>query len=313
MDPLRLLVADRGFFTRAETRSLGYDDRDVARAVRCRAWHRIRRGYFTFADEWATFDDVGRHWVRARVAAHSLGDRVALSHVSGAVAHGLDVWGLDLSHVHVTRLDGGPGRIEGDVVHHESRSVDDDIVEVSGVPVFVADRCAIEAASRAANEPALALFDALLREGLATRDDLMRRFEAMEHWPYTRHLHLVVRMADGQAESVGESRGRYLFWSFGLPAPVLQYEVRNAQGSLIGITDWAWPADGLLGEFDGKVKYGRLLKPGQDPGEAVFDEKVREDELRDVTGMRMVRLIWADYDTPAATAERVRLKLRRAS
>jgi hypothetical protein len=35
-------------------------------------------------------------------------------------------------------------------------------------------------------------------------------------------------------------------------------------GNLIGITDFGWPRRGLVGEFDGKVKYGRLphLKPG---------------------------------------------------
>ena len=32
------------------------------------------------------------------------------------------------------------------------------------------------------------------------------------------------------------------------------------------MTDWHWPADDIYGEFDGKVKYGRLLKPGQDAG-----------------------------------------------
>src|SRR3712207_8138753 len=32
--------------------------------------------------------------------------------------------------------------------------------------------------------------------------------------------------------------------------------------------------------FRSKVKYGRLLKPGQDPGDAVFEEKRREDAMR---------------------------------
>ena len=40
----------------------------------------------------------------------------------------------------------------------------------------------------------------------------------------------------------------------------------------------------MFGEFDGRVKYGRLLKPGQDPGEVVFAEKRREDLIRGVTG-----------------------------
>jgi len=312
MDPLRILVDTRDFFTRAEARELGYGDRAVAAAMRTRSWHRIRRGYYTFTDTWAGLDPVGRHRVVSRAVAHSLGDAVALSHVSGLVAHGVDLWGVDLGRVHVTRLDGGPGRIEGDVVHHEGRCVEDDIVEIAGVTVLRATRCAIEAASRTSNEVALVVFDALLRAGHTDAEGLFAQFNRMEHWPYTRHLHVPVRMADAGAHSVGESRGRWLFRAAGLPAPALQHEVFDSSGELIGITDWAWLGAGLLGEFDGRVKYGRLLRPGQQPGDAIFEEKVREDRLRETTGMGMVRLIWSDYEAPGVTARRLRAQLERA-
>lgn len=311
MEPLRILVATRGFFTRAEARELGYGDRAVSAAMRSRSWHRIRRGYYTFTDEWAGLDPVGRHRVLSRAVAHSLGDAVALSHVSGLVTHGVDLWGVDLRRVHVTRLDGGPGRIEGDVVHHEGRCIADDVVERDGVAVLRATRCAIETASRTSNEVALVLFDGLLRIGLADADALFGQFTLMEHWPYTQHLHVPVRMADARSRSVGESRGRWLFRSAGLPTPALQYEVRNVSGELIGTTDWAWLGEGVLGEFDGWMKYGRLLKPGQDPGDVVFQEKVREDRLREATGMGMVRLVWSDYQTPETTARRLRAQLKR--
>ncbi len=36
-----------------------------------------------------------------------------------------------------------------------------------------------------------------------------------------------------------------------------------------------------MGEFDGRIKYGRLLRPGQEAGDAVFEEKRREDAIRD--------------------------------
>jgi hypothetical protein len=45
MDPLGWLCDEQGFFTRAQARELGYDDRAVAHAMRARLWHRIRRGY----------------------------------------------------------------------------------------------------------------------------------------------------------------------------------------------------------------------------------------------------------------------------
>ncbi len=91
----------------------------------------------------------------------------------------------------------------------------------------------------------------------------------------------------------------------GLPAPELQVEVSDADGGPLGRTDFGWHRGRLLGEFDGRVKYGRLLKPGETPGDAVFDEKVREDALRD-SGSRVVRWIWAELAEPAIVVERIR-------
>ncbi|WKN50382.1 type IV toxin-antitoxin system AbiEi family antitoxin domain-containing protein [Nocardioides sp. Arc9.136] len=310
MDPMRVLAERNGFFTRRDARSAGYADRDITKVVRHRVWVRIRRGYYTFTELWQALDDLGRHRVRSGAVLDSLGDRVALSHVSGVVEHGIDTWGVDLSRVHVTRLDGGPGRIEGDVVHHEGFCAADEVLDAGGRLVLPPERCALEAGSRATNEQALVMLDSLLRRGLVSPEALMGRFELMSHWPFVQHLHLMVRMADARAESVGESRGRYLFWSHGLPAPQLQYAVHDTGGQLVATSDWGWPEHGLLGEFDGRVKYGRLLRPGQDARAVVFAEKQREDRAREASGMGMVRLVWSDFDRPTLTVARVRRGLR---
>ena len=298
MDPLRLLTAECGFFTRQEALNCGYSDRFIARMVRNRHWLRFRRGFYAFPDEWEPLDEVGRHQVRSNAVLRSLGPAVALSHVSGLVRHDIEIWNLPLTRVHVTRLDGGPGRIEGDVVHHEGLVTDDEVVMVGGQQVLRAERCALEAGARVNNEIALALFDAGLRAGAYTKDELDAQFALMEHWPFKQHLHIAVRMADERAGSVGESRGKWWFRAVGIPAPEPQFEVRNASGVLLGIVDWWWATYRLLGEFDGRIKYGRLLKPGQDPGDVVFEEKRREDLLREETGCAMLRLVWDDYARP---------------
>jgi len=310
MDPLRFLAETNGFFTRAEAREFGYSDRAVASMRRTGMWHRFRRGAYTFTDLWTAMTDIERHQVRSHAVLRSLGSTVALSHVSGLIEHGIATWALPLDRVHVTRLDGGAGRVEGDVVHHEGFCLESDVTEVDGHRVLCADRCAIEAASRASNEVGLAVFDSLLHNRLASYDQLQARFELMQHWPKTQHLHIPVRMADGLAESVGESRGRWLCWACGLPMPELQFPVYDADGVLRGTCDWAWPDHGTLGEFDGRVKYGRLLLPGQDVGEVVFGEKQREDLLRELTGFRMLRLIWPDYTRPRVTSQRIARALR---
>ena len=310
MDPLRYLAETTGFFTRGQAREAGHSDRDIAAAVHHRTWFRFRHGYYTFPDLWAELDDVGRHRVLCAAVLDSMGPGVALSHTSALVAHGVATWGLPLDKVHVTRLDGGAGRVEAGVVHHKGRWLRDDVVELNGQRVMVPDRAAIEAASRANNEVALCVFDSLLNLELCDRDQLTRRFETMQRWPFVQHLHVSVRMADGRPQSVGETRGRWLFRATGIPAPVLQFEVYDADGTLVGTCDYGWPEHEALGEFDGQVKYGRLLEPGQEPGEVVFAEKQREDLLREITGYRMIRLIWTDYDRPSLTARRLQRVLR---
>lgn len=312
MDPLRHLAETEGFFTRAAAENCGVSDRLIAALVRQKVWHRIRRGYYTFSDVWHPLDAVARHAVLSRAVVHSLDGRVVLSHVSALVQHDVAIWNMDLTRVHVTRVDDGAGRIERDVVHHRASVPDADIHEVNALPTVGIARALIEAGSRTSGESALVSFDSALFRGLVGEDELCETHLAMQQWPGTQRLHIPVRMASGKSQSAGESRGNWLFWRSGLPAPVQQFEVYDG-AVLVGITDWAWPRLNLLGEFDGLVKYTRLVPRGKEPGDVVFAEKKREDLLRRVTGMGMVRLVWSDYEHPQATVGRLRQAMGRAS
>lgn len=293
------------------TREVGYDDRGVSLMVRQRVWHRFRRGYYSFTDIWDALDEVDRHLVRCRAVLHSLGEVVALSHVSGLLAHGIDIWEVDLTRVHVTRLDGGAGRIEGDVVHHVGTATEADVVAVDGLRTLSPVRCAIECGATTSSESALVVFNSLLHRGFTDLDGLHRQFRIMGSWPGVRHLHIPVRLADPGAGSVGESRGLWVFWVVSIPRPTVQFEVYDGDGTLRGTCDWGWPEAGLLGEFDGKIKYGRLLRPGQEAGDVAFAEKRREDELRELTGFAMLRLVWSDYQRPRLIKDRFERLARR--
>ncbi len=98
----------------------------------------------------------------------------------------------------------------------------------------------------------------------------------------------------------------------GLPLPDLQIEVRDPSGRLLGRADFGWREQRLLGEFDGRVKYGRLLRPGQDAGDAVFEEKRREDAMRD-ENWSVVRWVWRELDVPVAFGRRIVRRLDRAA
>jgi hypothetical protein len=312
MDPLRALAEARGYFTRPDVLAAGYDDRMIRRSVKLRVWVRLRPGTFTFTDLWHA-DAEQRHRVLAHAVATKLGPTVALSHTSAALAHGLRVWGADLSQVHVTRLDGGAGRTESGVVHHEGFTVPTDLRSVDGVLVTHPARAAIETASLLPADAGLGVLDSALQLGRTDRAELDATFAVLGSWPHMLGMNTIVRMADPRAQSMGESRFRHLCYAHQLPAPVLQFEVRDPSGRVLGITDAAWPEHHLLGEFDGQAKYGRYLRPGELPGDAVFREKRREDAICELLGWRMIRFVWADLSRPAETAARIRRMMRVAA
>jgi hypothetical protein len=130
LSAMRTITARHGSFQRREALAAGVNDAALRAAVRRRLLVRVRHGAYAFTDEWALLDEVGQHLVLARAVLRCLGPVVAASHHTGSLFHGLDLWGADLSRVHVTRLDGGAGRTERDVVHHEGLSLDSDVVQV---------------------------------------------------------------------------------------------------------------------------------------------------------------------------------------
>ena len=94
----------------------------------------------------------------------------------------------------------------------------------------------------------------------------------------------------------------------GLPPPDLHVRLRRPDGSLIARCDFGWRDARVLGEFDGRIKYGRLLRPGQAPGDVVFEEKRREDALRDER-WGMVRWVWRELDAPVLLGRRITRRL----
>lgn len=89
-----------------------------------------------------------------------------------------------------------------------------------------------------------------------------------------------------------------------VPAPTLQYEVLDHCSQLVGRCDFAWLERRTVGEFDGEVKYGRFLRPGETIEEAVLREKLREDAIRD-QGWQVVRWTWDDLWTPQVIEDRI--------
>ncbi len=181
----------------------------------------------------------------------------------------------------------------------------DEVTLVDGLPVTSVSRTLADLGRMLPFEAALVPTDAALRRGLVTREELLGAVGCGAHRPHNAAARRVAAFADGRAESPGETRSRVAIHRAGLPAPVLQYRVVGTR------TDFGWPEYRTVGEFDGKVKYGRLLRPGQQPGDAVFAEKRREDALRD-HGLQVVRWVWDELDPFELPVARLRRAFARA-
>jgi hypothetical protein len=285
----------------------GWSDDELGRLVRSGELSRLRRG--AYVDGTLPSDAAASHALLVRATLAGLRRPAVVSHQSAAVLLGLPLWDVPLDRVHVTRRPGAwndSGRL---LCCHVARLGDDEVVEVDGAAVTNPVRTALDLARSLPHEAAVVSLDAALRLGLVGHDALRTRLLDIAGTPGSRSAARAVQAADGRSGSVGESRSRVIFGRWKLPPSALQFEVRSGDGRLIGRTDFAWEEHRLVGEFDGRVKYGRFLRPGEDPGDAVFREKGREDSIRD-EGWGVVRWTWSDLRQPHLVAARVRRRMR---
>lgn len=234
-----------------------------------------------------------------------------ISHASAAVLHGLPLWfprggSSATQRVHATRDRRTGARRNALLDLHSAALEPDEVVAVDGVLVTSPARTVIDLARTLPLEEALVPADAALHRGLTTAEELAEGLRRSLRRHGNAGARRAVALADGRAESPGESRSRLAIHRCGLPAPVPQQELRTSGGRSFRVDFW-W-RHGVVGEFDGRVKYGRLLAPGQEPGDAVYAEKLREDALR-AEGLRVVRWGWADLDDFAPVAARLRRAL----
>ncbi|MFD7158589.1 type IV toxin-antitoxin system AbiEi family antitoxin domain-containing protein [Kribbella sp. NPDC059898] len=309
---LRVMAARQGgVFSRRQALDAGFHHEQIVRSLKTGRWEQIRRGQYAETADLGALPSWERlrrtHLRQVHAVLNALRpESVAVSHQSALILHGLPTWGLDLSKVHVTRLDGQSGGVVAGVQHHLGRLTADDLTTVGGRPVTTAVRAAVDSACTASFEVAVVGVDAALRAGRVSDDEVRRLTGAIEFWPGSVAARRALRFGNGLSESVGESRLRVLMSEYGLPEPMLQVGFRDRHG-FVGRVDFHLPAYETVIEFDGAVKYG-----GGSP-DVLVGEKYREDRLR-ALGLKVVRTTWSDFDNrPALAATLHRALLRRSA
>jgi hypothetical protein len=291
-------------------RSQGFDDRDLERMRRQGSLIPVRRGAYVRerpADR--TLADKHRELIFA--TAPQLHDGAVMSHASAAVLHRLPTWEKAIDRVHITRDRSSGGNRRSVVQVHTAPLPDDQITTIDGIPVTSLARTVLDLCRTVPIEQAVAAGDRALAYGLV-REVLEDCLAGMNRWPGTRQARRAIPLLDPRSESPGESVSRVRLHQDGVPAPVPQQDIYDEDGRWVARVDFYWEEQRTIGEFDGKIKYGRMLKPGQSVEDVIFAEKVREDALRDL-GWQIVRWLWADLYRPGVIRDRVLRAFARSS
>jgi hypothetical protein len=297
-----------GISLRRDLAADGYTSDDLARMTRAGELVRVRRG--AYADPpGRDLDPRVAHLRLLEATMAQCGPGAVISHTSAAAVHDLPVWREHLDRVHVTRDRRGGGSVRRWVRVHGAPLAPDAIVELDGRPVTSLARTVADLGCMLPLVQSVAAGDAAL-----TRID-RRAIEAVLEGQAGRtgigRARRMVTLLDSRSESAGESFSRVVFHQNKLPVPEPQYRVVAPDGRFVGRCDFGWPEFGVLGEFDGRTKYGRLLrKPGQTAEDVLIDEKRREDRLR-ALGWVVIRWMWSDLVHPDPLLDQLRAAFTR--
>lgn len=294
-----------GLLLRRHAIEQGYDDNWLWRMCREGAIVRIRQGAYVDAGVWKNAGRVHRHLLMCRAVMEQYDDRVALSHASEHVRAGGPDQGLDLDKVHITNLFGRGDRTKAGVIHHHGECRVGDISRWEKYWTTSPGRTAVDTAAAVDLVTAVSVLDWTLNQERTTRQELEMYVDTyMRFWPMTVGLPVAFRRCDGRSQSVGETHSRLLLEDGGY-SPEPQFTVMHPSGMVAGVVDFVLREHGVMIEFDGDVKYGRLLKPGQTLEDVIRAERDREKLLQELTGMWMIRLVWADLSRPRETLRRI--------
>ena len=297
--------------SRSDALTRGVTDSELQRFCRTKTWRRLRPGRYVSRFEFDSLSPVDKHRVMAEsVMDASTAEDAVLSHVSAAVVHGLDVSVAGLGRVHITRNRTGGARSNSLRVVHAAPYSASEVTRIDGLPATALARTIADVARSLSFENAVCVADLAARLMNVTPEQVAAVLDSCPTHPPNRQARRVAEFMDGKSESVGESRCRIVLHELGY-TPRLQVRLADADGVFARIDFYL---DGIytVVEFDGRIKYGRLVPEGATPSDVVWKEKVREDRIR-ATGRQVVRLTWADLDNPEHIERLIRAAAIRAA
>lgn len=290
-----LAAAQGGAWTRAQAVAAGCTPGQI-RSRLGRTWTDPYRGVYVDRAVLDSASPAQRHVLltAARVLTTSLG--AVASHRTAALVHGLPLLGRPPTLPQLSRAPRHPRDRSETPRLRVAPLLPSDRAVLRGVPVTSLARTASDVARTCSFRDAVVVADAVLRRGA----ELGSAAAQAQSWPGGRQALRVAAFADGRADGPLESITRVAYADGGLPPPETQVEVRSPEGTFLGLVDFLWREQRVVGEADGLEKYDEPL--------ALRKEKLREEGLR-ACGLEVVRSGWDDvWTAPGRTRTVARVR-----
>lgn len=260
---------------------------------------RIRRGWYVDSATWRTLSVDDQRL--ARIYLSWFGRRDDAGVVTGSTAAMLRGYFVlrPETVAHVSVPDGAVPHGGRNGIRQHRRSMSGEPVSwIQGVPVVSPTELLLDCARSMPHRDALVIADQAAADGADLAALTMAAGDLASRQGSSR-VALVLARLDASAESAGETLARVLFHEWRIPLPVSQHWIATAAGWYRA--DFAWPAQRVVAEFDGRIKYFAF-----DPtDEVVYRERQREKALVN-EGWRVLRVSWPDV---TESSERFRRQL----
>lgn len=233
---------------------------------------------------------------RCRAYASHRGTDFAFSHTTAAILYGIPLPRVDPT-IHVSvRAPGRAPTIEGFAGHKLGRW---EIRMVADLPVTTPEQTWLDLAQLLHRDALVAAGDYLVggSEPLTDRLALAHAAAAAAGRRGVARARDAIELVRVGAESPGETRLRLLLAEAGLPSPVLNHELRTAEGAFVARVDFAFVAKRVALEYEGDIH--RV-------DQVTWRKDLRRRERVEDLGWRMVRVTADDIAAPAELIRRLR-------
>lgn len=217
------------------------------------------------------------------------------SGLTGAFLHSLDV---PARPIDVTVPEGCGVSARAGIVLRRRAIAPEDATRRHGLPVTSLPRTLADVSWQLDLVEATVVVDMALNAGLVDLAALWAWARSRRGVKGVARLKRVLRYADAGAESPMETRLRMAIVLGGLPPPLTQQTLRDAEGIAIGRADLYYPEQRLIIEFDGGVHRSSLVADNR-----------RQNRLIQA-GYTLLRFTSADLQNQAVVVAQVRSMLR---